>query len=223
MKDGTTYARRLKRELPKLCKEADVPQSSAPDDPLLRLAIGVLGRSCGADVAHRAVNSATTRAVDWNELRVSTPQELEEVLGNSMPNRRADCRRLIDALQAVYDRENRMSLDRLSRLGIREAKSYLESLNGVDGYAVASVILWSLNGHAIPVDDKALRKLCDLKLVNPSASRDEVQAFLERHIPASKAKEFCHGIQNAPVTKTPTKTQKNATKKKSATKKKKAR
>lgn len=223
MKDGTTYARRLKRELPKLCKAPESPQSAASDDPLLRLAVGVLGRSCGADIAHRAVKSATNSAVDWNELRVSTPEELEEVLANNIPNKRNECQRLINALQAVYDRENRMSLDRLSRLGIREAKSYLESLDGVDGYAVASVILWSLDGHAIPVDDKALRKLCDLKLVNPTASREEVQAFLERHIPASKAKEFYHGIQNAPAAKTPAKTQKNATKKKSAPKKKKVR
>ena len=98
--------------------------------------------------------------------------------------------RLIDALQHLYDKENTLGMDRLDNMGRREARQYLESLNGMDEYAVATVMLWSLGGHAIPVNDAMLQTLCDEDLVNPDATRAEVQAFLERHISAAEGRLF---------------------------------
>ncbi len=191
MKSGTIYAARLKRAYAKIRQSVPQPKIPESDDPLRRLAIAVLGVEGAEEEAETALDRAFTTVVDWNELRVSSAAELNKATGNTIPHGVERCQRLIDALQAIYDRENQLSLDHLRTMGRREARHYLEQLNGVDEYGVASVILWSLGGHAIPVDDRLLEHLRNTDLVNPSADRAEVQAFLERHISAAEAKEFC--------------------------------
>ncbi len=195
MKNGTLYARKLKKTYVKLRQNAPRPMIPASDDPLRRLAVAILGVGCTDHKAQRALDRALTVMVDWNDMRVSSAFELNKATGNTIPLGMQRCRLLIDALQAVFDRENRLSLDRLRNLGRREARQYLEALDGVDEYAVASIVLWGLGGHAIPVNDKLLAALRQADLVNPSADRGEVQAFLERHVGAADAKEFCTVMQ----------------------------
>lgn len=196
MKNGTAYAARLGRAFTKQRAGFPNPVVPEPDDPLRRLAIGVLGVERGDDEASRALDSALKEMVDWNEMRVSNGPELNQATGNRIPNGVKRCQQLIRALQAVYDRENTLSLDRLHGIARREARHYLEELDGLDEYAVASIILWSLGGHAIPVNDKLLKSLRDADLVHPEATRAEIQAFLERHVGASQAKEFCLIMQS---------------------------
>lgn len=191
MKNGTLYASRLKKVLPKVRREGGTPEVPAAVDAMHSLAVAVLGVECGDAAAERAVTRALATMVDWNEIRVSSASELNKAVGNSIPHGLERCQQLITALQCVFDRENRLSLDRLAGLGRREARQFLEQLNGVDEYVAAYVFLWSLGGHAIPVNDILLAELRNADLVNPSASRDEVQAFLERHVSAAEGKEFC--------------------------------
>jgi len=190
MKNGTLYGSRLKKAYAQLRAAVGKPKLPEPDDPLRRLAIGILGVGWSEPEAERAFDRALAAMVDWNELRVSNPIELNQATGNVVPQGVKRCQELIDALHAVYDLENRMSLDRLHSLGRRDARLYLEKLNGVNEYAVAGVLLWSLGGHAIPVNDGLLDRLREAELIHPHATRAEVQAFLERHIGANDAKEF---------------------------------
>ena len=191
MKNGTLYAGRLKRAYAKL--HQSVPKTGIPEptDPLRQLGVAILSVGCTEADGERAIDKALTTMVDWNEMRASSASELNKAIGNAIPQGVQRCQELVVALQSIYDRENRLSLDRLKTMGRREARSYLEQLHGVNEYAVASVLLWSLGGHAIPVNDRLLLALRDADLVNPTADRAEVQAFLERHISATDAKEFC--------------------------------
>ncbi len=191
MKNGTVYAARLKRAYAKLRQSTPKPQVPDPTEPLRQLGVAVLAVGCTDAEGERAIDRALNTMVDWNEMRVSSAIELNKATGNAVPQGVQRCQALIDALQSVYDRENRLSLDRLKSLGRREARPYLEQLAGTDEYAVASVLLWSLGGHAIPVNNRLLQSLRDADLVNPSADRAEVQAFLERNISAADAREFC--------------------------------
>lgn len=212
MKQGTLYASRLKKAFGKcrrLSPDSEIPES---DDPMRRLAIGVLGVTSGEQLAERAVNILLSNMVDWNEVRVSSPVEVQKALGDALPDGLTAARHLISALQAVFDREDAMSLDRLRAIGRREAKQYLDSLDGVDVFATASVLLWSLGGHAIPVDNRLLEALRGADLINPAADRAEVQAFLERHIGANQAKEFCIVMRSFTITN-----KRTATKKKTVT------
>ncbi len=198
MKNGTLYAGRLKKAYSKLRHAQPKPEIPKPDDPLRRLAIAIIGVGSSDLQARRAIDRALATMVDWNEMRVSDGFELNKATGNMIPQGVQRCQELVLALQAVFDRENRLSLDRLRGLGRREARHYLEQLDGVGDYAVASVLLWSLAGHAIPVNDRLLSALRGADLVNPSASRAEVQAFLERHISAAEAERFCIIMRSFP-------------------------
>ena len=70
----------------------------------------------------------------------------------------------------------------------------METLKGVDEYAVAYVVLWSFGGHAIPVWNNVLGALREANLVHPTATRAEVQAFLERNVPAADAQAFSMAV-----------------------------
>lgn len=188
MKNGTAYAAKLKKRWAKLRNGADVEEGGVAQDPIHCLAAGVLGAGMSPDQVRRAIDRLTAEAVDWNEIRVSNADDLARIAG--MKSQVAVFQRLIDALQHLYDKENTLGMDRLDNMGRREARQYLESLNGMDEYAVATVMLWSLGGHAIPVNDAMLQTLCDEDLVNPDATRAEVQAFLERHISAAEGRLF---------------------------------
>ena len=196
MKNGTKYAGVLKKAYTKFRQTVSDPLIPEADEPTDRLAIAILGVECGDVAAERAVGRLLGTMVDWNDVRVSKPNEIAQVIGTQVPNAAARCKCLADALQAVFDRENDLSLNRLTSMGRREAKQYMETLEGVDDYGVASVSLWSLGAHAIPVSDRLLAALREARLVHPNASRGEVQAFLERHISAADAKEFCLVMQS---------------------------
>ena len=190
MKEGTRYAERLRKAYARIRPSVSVPTMPDPLDPIRCLATAVLGGECGDPATERWIDRIFTVMVDWNEVRVSNPLQVAEALVDTSPEVVQRCQRLVSALRAVFNREHKLSLDRIRTLGRREARQYLESLDGVDGFAVASVVLWCFGGHAIPVSDRLLEALRKGELVNPAADRDEVQAFLERNVPAAQAGEF---------------------------------
>jgi len=190
MKDGTRYAGRVKRAFAKLRQSVAQPKIPEPDDPIRRLAVAILGVSSNESEAERAIDRLLTTMVDWNEVRVSNVTQVHRAMGDRLPQGLDRSRRLLEALQAIYEREHRISLDRLRGIGRREARNYLEALQGADDYAAAAVMLWCFGGHAIPVNDKLLASLQEAELVHPAATRAEVQAFLERNVNSAQAKEF---------------------------------
>jgi len=222
MKDGTRYAGRFKRAYAKLKQAATIPEIPEWPDPVVRLATAILGVECGDDPASRAVKRLNDTMVDWNEVRASYPTEVHRAIGNQIPSAEVRCGNLIRALNAIYNREHVVSLDRLKTLGKREARHYFDELDGVDDYAAASVILWSLGGHAIPVGDRVLSALRESDLVHPSASRADVQAFLERHVAADKAKETCLVLETLRATQRSAKVTRKKIVKKAGSKKKSA-
>lgn len=191
MKEGTAYAVRLKKAYAKVRAAAPTPEVGPLEDPLQCLALGVLGVTATEEASRVAVERLFESAVDWNEIRVSNPADISSVIGDLVPESLAASSRLVRALQALFDRENQLSLERIKTIPRREARQFLEELDGMDPHAVASVVLWGLGGHAIPVNDALLHALQAADLVHPEATRAEVQAFVERHVSADEAREFC--------------------------------
>ncbi len=220
MKDGTRYAGRFKRAYTKLKQGAAIPELPEWPDPIERLATAILGVESGDGPASRAIKKLNEVMVDWNEVRASYPSEIHRVIGNQVAQAELRSGELIRALNAIYNQEHVVSLDRLKTVGKREARHYFEQLDGIDAYASASVILWSLGGHAIPVGDRVLAVLRESDLVHPSANRADVQAFLERHVAADKAKETCLVLETLKATPKSVKTLRKKVRKKTAPKKK---
>jgi endonuclease III len=189
MKNGTLYAKKLKQALSRI-------RGSAPQTPLEyadaieQLIVAVLSQEAGLSSAHRAMRQLREDMVDYNELRVSTPAEVVASIDKHISDAEKPAEALIRVLNAIYRNEFAVTLDRLAGKGVRETKAYLDELDGMTPYVSASVLLWSLGGHAIPVNDRALDQLRREELVDPAADTAEVQAFLERHISAADAKDF---------------------------------
>ena len=219
MKEGTFYAARVKRAYAKLRQSVPEPTVPEPDDPIRRLATAILGVECGDAEAERAIDRIFTTMVDWNEVRVSSAEQVYRAMGDRIPQGLDRAQRLTDALQAIYHREHKIALDRLKSIGRREARDYLEALEGVGDYAAAAVMLWSFGGHAIPVSDKFLEALRAAELVHPHATRAEVQAFLERNVNAAEAKEFCVVMRSFTAPKRSAAASSKSARKKEATKK----
>jgi len=191
MKNGTEYARRVKRVYKKLLEESTRPvpeEATSPTEQLVRALLAWEGTPTQGERAYRAVFE---HMVDLNEVRVATVAELSAILGAHLPNSVPVARNVCRALNSIYRREHRVSLDPLRDKGRREARQYLESLPGVNPYASASVLLWSLGAHAIPVSQRLLEALRSADLVDPGAQPEDVQGFLERNIAADEARRFC--------------------------------
>ncbi len=166
-------------------------------DPLRQAAAAVLGRHDGLGAGTAALDRIFKRVVDWNEVRVSTAEELSTWVGGLLKHPHASCEDLIRMLNGVFRRENAMSLDRLTQGKVKDARKYLEGLPGFDAYVTASVLLWSLGAHAIPVNDRLLERMRREGWVSPEAEREEVQGFLERHVKAQEARAFAQVMESA--------------------------
>jgi len=202
MKNGTAHAVELKKAWSRhrsAVGELIIPE--VPND-LTCLATGILGSSLSEHQAERAVTALLANMADFNEVRVSTPLEVQEAIGEAAPVPLERCQKLIAALQSIYDAENKLSLEKLHSLGRREARQRLEKISGVDDFAAAWVMLWYLGGHAVPVNDRLLDALRRAKLIHAEATRAEVQAFLERHISANDVKYFSMAMRTFEPSKT---------------------
>ncbi|MFQ6048940.1 MAG: hypothetical protein ACE5K7_06215 [Phycisphaerae bacterium] len=191
MKHGKKlYARQVKRVFNRLIKQDGRPKHPGLTDPVEQLLLGVLARGTTEARAREALNRFKRSMVDYNELRVASPKELVELLGRDFPQAEQKAKDINKLLNAIFDRQHCLDLTFLRNKTRREARQYLASLDGVDPHTVASVMLLSIGGHAVPVDDKMLAMMRRDGLVEPSADVQEVQAFLERNIAAADAYAF---------------------------------
>ena len=190
MRKGTRYARKLKQLHSALMRGAPAVDADDLADPTEQLIVAVLSQEMPGARARKALKRINRDMADYNELRVSTPAEISESVGQLVPRSVQRAKELLRLLNAVFRREYVVSLDTLRNKGVRETRQYLESLDGATPYVVASVVLWSLGGHAVPVNDVTLAWLVKQGAIDPQAAAAEVHSFLDHHVPANDDRAF---------------------------------
>ena len=190
MKQAKEYAKRVKRLFRNLTRKHGKPAAAGPTDPILQLIEGILAINTTVYKARSVLTKLLQQMVDLNELRVTPPMELAALIGSSVPMATQKSQWIVDALNDIRKRQEILDLGFLRDRGRREAREYLESLAGVDKSVAAYVVLCSLGGHAIPVDDFTLYVLRKNEIVDDSADGVTVQHFLERHVNAADARAF---------------------------------
>lgn len=190
MKRGSDYAKRIKRLYHELLKKHGKPAPVEGFEPIEQMIVGILALDSTILKAQAAYRKMRQQTVDLNELRVTPAIELADMIGDGVPLAGVKAQRIVDALNAVRKRQDTLDLGFLRQRGRREAREYLESLEGVGPTVAAHVSLFSLGGHAVPVDDLSLYVLRKEGLVDGEANVAVVQAFLERYIGASDASDF---------------------------------
>ncbi len=137
-----------------------------------------------ADAAMRRVCAGV---VDFNELRATRPEDIAGWLGKQYPRAEERARRLKASLNEIFIREFAVTLDSCAALNKRDARKYLESLEGMPPYVASRVLLLRMGGHAMPVDEKLLTRLIEMDVVDPTDDEAKAAGILERHVKAEDA------------------------------------
>ena len=185
MKNESGFAKKLDSVLKRIRNSEIELQSEI--DPIGQLVLGLLEWESTHANAKNVFDRLLERMVDYNDLRVSHPQEIKAIIGQRYP--RADDRidRLLKVVQEIYIRQHAVLLDDLVRKSKKEARAYLDSLPGMPPYVSAQVTLLCFSGHAMPVDEVLVELLRREKVVDQEATLEQVQSFLERRVRASDA------------------------------------
>lgn len=189
MKNATKHAttlRSLYRKLVRQHRPGERPQL----EPLRALVLGVLREGCDETRAQRVMAQIDEEFVDINELRVATELELAGMMGHSYPEAAERAVRLRELLMSVFDAEGRLSIERMAALNKKEQRSCLRGLPMMTPFVEAHVSVLGFGQAAVPVDEMMCRYLVHGGALEPEATLDEAQRFLEAHLKADECWPF---------------------------------
>jgi hypothetical protein len=184
VKNATTCAKKLTALLKKL-PAGTPPEAPGDGDPIALVVMSMLMWESTTEKAANAYTRALGRIVDFNDLRVCMPDEIEALIGVRYPRALERSQRLRAMLKDIYNREHAVTLDRLADLGKRDVKIYLDSLDGMVPYVSGRVLLLGFDGHAVPADEQLRDRLIEAGAADESADVTELSNWLARRIKAS--------------------------------------
>ncbi len=163
------------------------PQWEGMDAGVRELVFSMLLWDNRAEAALAAFNRLRQAFVDGNDLRVALPEDVGEVLGEACEPSLERAARLHCAMMDIYRREHRLRLDHLREVGKREARAYLDGVDGLPDYVRARLMLLCLGGHAIPVDARLCGRLWEEKALPEKGGVDAASGWLERQVHQGEA------------------------------------
>jgi endonuclease-3 len=183
------------RVLNNLLAAGPAPEKNGTALPVLEQYIFALCReNATLEQAQQAFSNLRTQFFDWNEVRVSSPRELEETLAG-LSDTESRAQRLIAFLQEVFETTFSFDLEGVQKKGLKQASKALMGFGASNDYVGAWVVQRSLAGHAIPIDPPTLR--CARRLALVDSSTDDLEAArstLEHIVPKSKGAQFSDAI-----------------------------
>ncbi|GAB5495689.1 MAG: hypothetical protein Phyf2KO_07690 [Phycisphaerales bacterium] len=193
-----------------LCK----PDESMTDPVCDELIWAYLVWEAGEKRACALASKLCETFVDLNEFRVCLTSELTSFFGQTYPRAAERSDRMRATLNDIYNREHEVNLKSLTTLNKREAKAYLDSLEGIPQYVVNRTFLLGLGGHAFPLDDRLLKFLTAENAIAEDETIDTGASWLERQIRSGDAAPAFIAIEKWAANKRAS-TSRSTTKKKS--------
>lgn len=166
-----------------------------------QLVFSLLAADCSPDRAAAPCRALHDAVVDYNELRVCLVEEIAESIGSRYPASADRAARIRAALNDIYRRHHAVTIDHLLAMNKREARAYLDALDGVTVYAAARVALLELDCHAMPVDERIRALLLAESALPPDLDADAASAWLERQLHAGEARDVYLLLEAAAATK----------------------
>lgn len=146
--------------------------------------------------ARSAFRKLTEAFLDVNHLRVAMPDEIAAALGERYPRALERASRLRAVLFDIFKRENGLAMSRVAGASKRDARTYLDSLEGMPAFAAARVAAVSMGVHAFAVDDRLLKLLVTEKVVEAALSASEAGRWLEHHVPVAESEGLVDLLQH---------------------------
>ena len=189
MKSATKHAEELRSLIKRLTKEHK-PAPKERQEPLKALVRAAMLYDMPDSRAEEAMKAIDKEFVDLNELRVATDLEIQELLGNRYPQIEKRVAMITLSLNAIFEKEHTLSLERLTTISKRDARQFLRDLPEVHPFVEAFVMLVSFEGHTVPVDSQIVEFLKGEEVLEAETSLEEAQKFLEHHIKAEECHDF---------------------------------
>ena len=152
MKNSKDYSPKIESLFKTLSTSADPvvpPTYSDPVDAIVYAFISAFTTETNAVKIHRRVRD---HFVDMNDLRVSRPEEILEVFGDTSDAAAASAQALTATLNAIFEKYDKVSLQPLGGEGKRQARKELDELAGITHFAAAYTFLTALGGQCHPAD-----------------------------------------------------------------------
>ncbi len=169
--------------------EASGPSDDPYTDPVEHLLWSLLIWESTAVKAREAYKRLVDAASDLNELRVMLKSEFEDLLGPRYPMVSERAARIKMALNDVYNREHDVTMAHLHKEQKREARKYLDTIEGLPPFCAARVMAVSLGGHAIPVDERLRERLVEAGVADEKSDAVSLMGSLERAVKAADGLE----------------------------------
>ncbi|MCS6851896.1 MAG: hypothetical protein NZ700_12095 [Gemmataceae bacterium] len=184
---STVNKQRLLTQLLTILKKRYEPLEPESRPVLEQLLYAICREGTTRALADRAFHNLKERFFDWNEVRVSSPREIAEALGE-VPQAGERAQRLISLLQEVFETTFSFDLDGLRKKGVKQAAKQLARYQATNDFVVSWVVQRSLDGHAVPLDSPSLRVLRRVGLVEGDDNNLEaIRSSLEHVVPKAKA------------------------------------
>ena len=187
---AATNKQRLLTLLLNALKKRYEPSEPEARPVLEQLLYSVCREGTTRERADRAFVGLRQRFYDWNEIRVSSPREIEAAIAD-LPNAGLRAQRLLSLLQEVFETTFSFDLESLHKKGLKQAAKQLARYQAANDYSVAWVLQNGLDGHSVPLDEPTLRVLRRLGFIEADQEDPEtIRTSLEHLIPKSRAALF---------------------------------
>ncbi|WP_165070188.1 endonuclease [Paludisphaera rhizosphaerae] len=150
---------------------------------------GICHEGTTREQANQALSRFKDQFFDWNEVRVSPIEEVQETLAD-VPDPTGRAHRIRKFLRQLFEKTYSFtSLEALAKKPLKEALKTLQVYEAFGSdYVVATVIQQALGGHAIPIDNAARQALESLGLHEEDVAA--LRGLVERAIPKNRGAEF---------------------------------
>lgn len=125
---------------------------------------------------------------DWNEVRVTTKQELAEVCKN-LTDPEESAARLKATLQSLFEAFYTFDLESMKKQNLGQSIKQLEKLSGTTPFVVSYAVQNSLGGHSIAINQGLLISLQTLDVITDAEAAGGTVPGLERAVPKTKGAE----------------------------------
>lgn len=126
---------------------------------------------------------------DWNDLRVSLVSDIVDVIGHRHWRAADRVSRMRDAMNGIFRREHKVSLERLRTLMKRDAVNYMETLPGMIPFVANRVLLVGVDFHSVPVEEFGMQMLVQAGALPAGMSLADAGGWVTRHVKAEEARE----------------------------------
>ena len=148
---------------------------------------------CLENSTHAAADEAFAKLqenfCDWNEVRVTTVDELAET-GKGLGSPQENGLSIKQTLYGIFEKYFTYDLDFLKKENLGKSVATFETFKGVTNFVISYVSQNGLGGHSIPIDRSMMSMFYVLGIVTEDEAAKGRVPGLERTIAKSKGVEF---------------------------------